>query len=68
MRTEDFNYFLPEELIAQTPLKDRTSSRMMVLHRQTDEIEHKNFYNLTDYLKRETYLFLTTQGLFLHVL
>lgn len=52
MRTEDFNYDLPEELIAQTPLKDRTASRMMVIHRETGEIEHRHFYNLTDYLKK----------------
>lgn len=52
MRTEDFNYYLPEELIAQTPLKDRTASKMMVINRQNDEIEHKHFYDLTDYLKK----------------
>ena len=52
MRTEEFNYCLPDELIAQTPLKDRTSSRMMVIHRQTDKIEHKHFYDLISYLKK----------------
>lgn len=52
MKTEDFNYYLPEELIAQTPLKDRTASKMMVIHRQTDEIEHKHFYDLENYLKK----------------
>ena len=52
MKTEEFDYYLPEELIAQTPLKDRTASKMMVLKRDTDEIFHKNFFNLTDYLKK----------------
>lgn len=52
MRTEDFNYYLPEELIAQTPLKDRTASKMMVINKQNDKIEHKHFYNLADYLKK----------------
>lgn len=52
LRTDDFNYELPEELIAQTPLKDRTASKMMVIHRETGEIEDKHFYDLTDYLKK----------------
>ena len=52
MKTDDFNYYLPDELIAQTPLRDRTASKMMVIHRQTDEIEHKHFYDLTSYLKK----------------
>ena len=51
MKTEDFWYDLPEELIAQTPLAQRDSSRLLVLDRQTGEIEHKHFYNLLDYLK-----------------
>ncbi len=51
MRTEDFDYNLPEELIAQTPLKERTSSRLMVLDKKTGEYTHKHFYDLTDYLK-----------------
>ena len=52
LRTDDFNYELPEKLIAQTPLKDRTASKMMVIHRETGEIEDKHFYDLTDYLKK----------------
>ena len=51
MRTEDFDYNLPEELIAQTPLKERTSSRLMVLSKNTGEFEHKHFFDLVDYLK-----------------
>ena len=50
MRTSDFFYNLPEELIAQTPLEPRDSSRMMVLRRDSDEIEHKHFYDIIDYL------------------
>ncbi len=51
MRTEDFDYNLPEELIAQTPLKERTLSRLMVLSKNTGEYEHKHFFDLADYLK-----------------
>jgi len=51
MEINDFDFDLPEELIAQTPLKDRTSSRMLVMHREKEEIEHKHFYDLTSYLK-----------------
>ena len=46
MQTSDFNYYLPEELIAQTPLKDRTSSRLLVLDKKTGEISHQHFYNV----------------------
>ena len=51
MQTADFNYDLPEELIAQTPLKDRTSSRLMVLDKKTGAVEHKHFRNITEYLE-----------------
>ncbi|MBQ7950968.1 MAG: tRNA preQ1(34) S-adenosylmethionine ribosyltransferase-isomerase QueA [Clostridia bacterium] len=50
MRTDDFNYVLPEEMIAQTPLTDRTSSKMMVLDKETGEIVHSRFYHLIEYL------------------
>ena len=50
MKTSDFYYDLPQELIAQTPLEDRSSSRLMVLDKKTGEIEHKHFYNIIDYL------------------
>ena len=43
MKVEDFDYNLPEELIAQTPLKKRDSSRLLVLDKNTGEIEHKHF-------------------------
>ena len=50
MNLSDFYYDLPKELIAQTPLKDRTSSRLMVMNKETGEVEHKTFKNLLDYL------------------
>ena len=52
MNTKDFYYDLPEELIAQTPLKDRASSRLMVLHRNDKTIEHKHFSDIIDYLHK----------------
>ena len=50
MDIKDFNYDLPEELIAQDPLEDRSSSRLMVLHKDTGRIEHKIFRDIIDYL------------------
>ncbi|MBQ4526909.1 MAG: tRNA preQ1(34) S-adenosylmethionine ribosyltransferase-isomerase QueA [Clostridia bacterium] len=50
MRTSDFYYDLPSELIAQTPLSDRTSSRLLVLDKKSGEMTHAHFYNITDYL------------------
>ncbi len=50
MKTHDFYYELPEELIAQTPLERRDASRLMVLDRQTGEVTHKHFYDILDYL------------------
>lgn len=50
MDIKDFYYDLPTELIAQKPLKDRASSRLMVLDRKTGEISHKHFYDIVDYL------------------
>ena len=50
MKTSDFYYDLPQELIAQTPLKERSKSRMMVLDKDTGSIEHKSFENIIDYL------------------
>ncbi len=52
MRTSDFNYYLPEELIAQTPLKNRQESRLMVLSRQEGTIYHEHFYDIKKYLKK----------------
>ncbi|MGL5756162.1 MAG: tRNA preQ1(34) S-adenosylmethionine ribosyltransferase-isomerase QueA [Paraclostridium sp.] len=50
MKTSDFYFDLPEELIAQTPLEDRSNSRLMVLDKQTGEVEHKIFKDVVDYL------------------
>ncbi len=50
MKTDDFDFYLPEELIAQHPLEKRDSSRMLVLDRKTGEIEHKHFKDIIDYL------------------
>ena len=50
MRTDDFDYFLPEELIAQTPLKDRDHSKLLVLDKETGEITHERFDNIINYL------------------
>ena len=51
MKVEDFDYELPEELIAQTPLEKRDASRLLVLNKETGEIEHKHFYDIIDYLE-----------------
>lgn len=49
IKTSDFDYDLPHELIAQTPLSDRKTSRMMVVHMNSDQIEHKHFFDIVDY-------------------
>ena len=50
MKVEDFDYYLPENLIAQTPLEKRDTSRLLVLDKKTGEIEHKHFYDIIEYL------------------
>ena len=50
MKTSDFYYDLPKELIAQTPVEPRDSSRLLVLDRETGEISHEHFYNIIDHL------------------
>lgn len=50
MDVKDFRYDLPQELIAQDPLEDRSSSRLLVLDKDTGEITHKHFYDIIDYL------------------
>ena len=52
MNVSDFNFDLPEELIAQDPLEDRSASRLLVLDKNTGEIEHKGFRDITSYLKK----------------
>ena len=51
MEVSEFNYNLPEELIAQTPIQKRDESRLLVLNRETQSIEHKTFKDILDYLK-----------------
>lgn len=51
MKTSDFYYDLPQELIAQTPVEPRDSSRLMVINRKENSVEHKNFYDIIDYLQ-----------------
>lgn len=51
LTTEDFDFELPEELIAQTPLSDRSSSRLLVVDRETGKFEDKHFYNIIDELE-----------------
>ncbi|NLY85163.1 MAG: tRNA preQ1(34) S-adenosylmethionine ribosyltransferase-isomerase QueA [Tissierellia bacterium] len=50
MRRQDFDFYLPEDLIAQTPLKNREDSRLLVLDRKNGEIEHRKFTDIVDYL------------------
>lgn len=52
MKVEDFDFDLPEELIAQTPLLDRTSSRLMVLDKESGEIKDQHFTDITSYLNK----------------
>ena len=51
MRTSDFDYELPRELIAQTPIEPRDHSRLMVVSRSEDTIAHRRFYDLPEYLR-----------------
>lgn len=52
MKASDFDFFLPEELIAQHPLEKRDESRLMVLDKLTGNIEHKKFYDIIDYIEK----------------
>ena len=51
MRTKDFYFDLPEELIAQTPIQQRDTSRLLTLNKKTGEVEHHHFYELPDFLR-----------------
>jgi len=51
MRTDDFDYDLPRELIAQQPARRRDESRLMVLHREAQRIEHRRFADIVEYLR-----------------
>ena len=52
MRVDDFDYFLPEELIAQVPIEQRDSSRLLVLDKETGNVEHKHFFDIINYLDK----------------
>ena len=58
MKTDDFDYDLPEELIAQTPLAKRDDSRLMIVDRKTGEITHNIFHNIINYLNKDDVLVL----------
>ena len=58
MKTDDFDFNLPEHLIAQHPILKRDESRLLVLDKKTGEIEHKKFYNIIDYLNEGDVLVL----------
>ncbi|MBP7301146.1 MAG: S-adenosylmethionine:tRNA ribosyltransferase-isomerase, partial [Akkermansia sp.] len=58
VRTIDFDYPLPEELIADRPLPDRSASRMMVIHRDTGMIEHRHFCDLPEYVREGDHFIL----------
>ena len=52
VRTSDFNYYLPPELVAQTPVEPRDQARLMVLNRIDGRLEHRRFYEVADYLRK----------------
>ena len=58
MKTDDFDFYLPDKLIAQTPLEKRDSSRLLVLDKKTGNIEHQTFSNIIDYLNEGDVLVL----------
>ena len=58
MKTDDFDYYLPEELIAQTPLKDRDHSKLLILDKKTGNIIHERFDNIINYLDENDVLVL----------
>lgn len=64
MKLSDFDYNLPPELIAQEPNNLRDHSRLLVYSRESDKIEHRNFFNLTDYLKAGDILFINNSKVF----
>ncbi|HHU55258.1 MAG TPA: tRNA preQ1(34) S-adenosylmethionine ribosyltransferase-isomerase QueA [Acholeplasmataceae bacterium] len=58
MKLEDFDYYLPENLIAQKPIDKRSHSRLMIVDRYTEKLEHKHFYDIIDYLDENDVLVL----------
>ncbi|HIS78572.1 MAG TPA: S-adenosylmethionine:tRNA ribosyltransferase-isomerase, partial [Candidatus Caccousia stercoris] len=51
MKTSDFYYDLPQELIAQTPIEPRDASRLLVMDRKTGELSHRHFFDIANYLE-----------------
>ena len=64
MLKSDFYYELPEELIAQTPVEPRDSSRLMVVDRESGGITHDRFYNICDYLQKGDLLVMNDSKVF----
>ncbi len=64
MKTDDFDYKLPKELIAQAPLKNRDQSRLLVLDKNNGEIEHKKFCDIVDYLNKGDVLVMNNSKVF----
>ena len=60
----DFNYQLPKASIAQHPEARRDYSKLMVVHKDTGEIEHKKFYNITDYMRKNDLLIMNNTKVF----
>ena len=60
----DFNYQLPKASIAQHPEVRRDYSKLMVVHKDTGEIEHKKFYNITDYMRKNDLLIMNNTKVF----
>ena len=56
MKTDDFDYYLPENLIAQTPLEKRDASKLLVLDKETGNIEHRHFKDILNYLEKDDIL------------
>ena len=67
LQTKDFDFELPEELIAQTPIEPRDASRLMVLDKTTGEIEHRHFHDITEYLNEGDCLVLNNSRVCLRV-
>ena len=58
MKTDDFDYYLPEELIAQIPIEKRDSSKLMIVDKESGEVSHKHFSDIIDYLNKDDDLVL----------
>lgn len=64
MNLSEFDYYLPQELIAQEPATPRDHSRLLVYNRQSKEIKHSSFYNIVDFLKKDDLLFVNNSKVF----